>query len=40
VMQQELSTDVAKAIAAHIFGEVALPQTATMPASCPREGSR
>ena len=39
VMQQELSTDVAKAIAAHIFGEVALPQTATMPASCPREGS-
>jgi hypothetical protein len=40
VMQQELSTDVAKAIAAHIFGEVALPQTATMPAGCPREDSR
>ena len=40
VMQQELSTDVAKAIAAHIFGEAALPETATMPASCPREGSR
>jgi len=40
VMQQELSTDVAKAIAAHVFGEVALPETATMPASCPREGSR
>jgi hypothetical protein len=40
VMQQELSTDVAKAIAAHVFGEVALPETATMPASCPREDSR
>lgn len=40
VMQQALSTDVAKAIAAHIFGEVALPETATMPAGCPREDSR
>ena len=40
VMQQELSTDVAKAIAAHVFGEVALPEAATMPASCPREDSR
>jgi len=39
VMRQELSSEVAKAIAAHIFGEVALPQTATMPASCPREES-
>lgn len=39
VMQHELSSDVAKAIAAHIFGEVALPETATMPASCPREAS-
>ncbi|CUS33146.1 LPP20 family lipoprotein [Candidatus Nitrospira nitrificans] len=39
VMQHELSSDVAKAIAAHIFGEVALPETATMPASCPREES-
>jgi hypothetical protein len=39
VMQQELSSDVAKAIAAHIFGEVALPEAATMPASCPREES-
>jgi hypothetical protein len=40
VIQQELSSDVAKAIAAHIFGEVALPETATMPAGCPREDSR
>ncbi len=39
VMQQELSSDVAKAIAAHIFGEVILPEAATMPASCPREES-
>ena len=39
VMQHELSSDVAKAIAAHIFGEIALPETATMSASCPREES-
>jgi hypothetical protein len=39
VMQQELSSDVAKAIAAHIFGEAALSETATMSASCLREGS-
>jgi hypothetical protein len=39
VMQHELSSDVAKAIAAHIFGEVVLPETATIPASCPREES-
>jgi hypothetical protein len=39
VMRQELSAEAAKAIAAHIFGEVALPETATMPASCPREES-
>ena len=39
VMQQELSSDVATAIAAHIFGEAALPERATMPASCPREDS-
>ncbi|MFZ3012635.1 MAG: LPP20 family lipoprotein [Nitrospira sp.] len=39
VMQQSLSSDVAKAIAAHIFGEIVLPETATMPASCPREES-
>ncbi|MBH0201059.1 MAG: LPP20 family lipoprotein [Nitrospira sp.] len=29
VMQHELSSDVAKAIAAHIFGEIALPERAT-----------
>ena len=39
VMQQELSSDVAKTIAAYIFGEVALSETATMRASCPREQS-
>lgn len=39
VMQQELSSEVAKAIAAHIFGETVLPETATMPSSCPREES-
>ncbi len=37
VMQQQLSTDVAKAIAAHIFGEAALPAPAATPAGCPRD---
>ena len=39
VIQQEFSSDVAQAIAAHIFGEVALPATTAMPAGCPREAS-
>jgi hypothetical protein len=39
VMQQELSSDVAKAIAAHIYGEVALPETSAKSAGCPREDS-
>ena len=37
VMQQELSSDVAKAIAAHVYGESELPAQATRPAGCPRE---
>jgi len=38
VMRHELSSDVAKAIAAHIFGETALPMSAAMPGGgCPRE---
>lgn len=40
VMQQDLSTDVAKAIAAHVYGEAELPTEAIRPAGCPREGSR
>lgn len=40
MIRQELSSDVAKAIAAHIFGEVPLPATAVMPTGCPRETSR
>ena len=38
VMQQEFSTDVAKAIAAHVYGESELPAQASQPAGCPREG--
>lgn len=38
VMQQDLSGDVAKAIAAHIYGESELPAEAIRPAGCPREG--
>lgn len=37
-MQQELMSDVAKAIAAHIYGETELPAQAIRPAGCPREG--
>lgn len=40
VMQQDLSTDVAKAIAAHIYGESELPAEAIRPAGCPREGMK
>ena len=38
VMQQEFSADVAKAIAAHVFGETELPAQVSPPAGCPREG--
>ena len=38
VMQQDLSGDVAKAIANHIYGESELPAEAIRPAGCPREG--
>ncbi len=37
VMQQEFSNEVAKAIAAHIYGESELPASAALPAGCPRE---
>lgn len=37
VIQQEFSSDLAKAIAAHIYGEAALPAPAALPAGCPRE---
>jgi len=36
VIQQEFSTDLAKAIAGHIFGEAALPTPSVLPAGCPR----
>jgi hypothetical protein len=38
VMQQEFSADVAKAIAAHVYGESELPGQASQPAGCPRDG--
>jgi hypothetical protein len=37
VAQRELSSEVATAIAAHIFGEAMLPAPTAMPAGCPRE---
>jgi hypothetical protein len=38
IIQQEASTEVARAIAAHIFGEAALPDSGALPAGCPRGG--
>jgi hypothetical protein len=38
VMQQDMSSEVAKAIAAHVYGETELPAQAIRPAGCPREG--
>jgi len=38
VMQREMSTEVAKAIAAHVYGEAELPAQAASPAGCPRVG--
>jgi hypothetical protein len=40
IMQQDLSADVAKAIAAHVYGESELPAEAIRPAGCPREAGR
>ena len=40
VMQQDLSADVAKAIAAHVYGETELPTEAIRPAGCPRENMK
>ena len=37
VMQQDLSADVAKSIAAHVYGETELPAQASQPAGCPRD---
>ena len=38
VMQQEFIAEVAKAIAAHIYGESELSAQASQPAGCPRDG--
>lgn len=40
VMQQDMSAEVAKAIAAHVYGETELPAEAIRPAGCPRDGSK
>lgn len=37
VMQQEFSTDLAKAIAAYVYGDTELPAAPLPPAGCPRE---
>lgn len=37
VIQQEFSADLAKGIAAHVYGETELPASAAAPAGCPRD---
>jgi hypothetical protein len=37
VIQQEFSSDLAKAIAAHVLGEASLPAPNASPAGCPRD---
>ncbi|MEC4889350.1 MAG: LPP20 family lipoprotein [Nitrospira sp.] len=37
VIQQEFSSDLAKAIASHVFGEAPLPDSTASSAGCPRE---
>jgi len=37
VIQGELSSEVATMLAAHMFGEAALPMPAGIPAGCPRD---
>ncbi len=39
VMQQDFNSEVAKAIAAHIYGESELPAQAVRPAGCPRDNA-
>jgi hypothetical protein len=39
VIQQEFSSDLAKAIASHVFGEASLPAQSPSPAGCPREST-
>ncbi|MCW5798452.1 MAG: LPP20 family lipoprotein [Nitrospira sp.] len=37
VMQQEFSSDLARAVAAHIYGERELPVSSSAPSGCPKE---
>lgn len=39
VMQQEFMSEVAKTVAAHVYGESELPAEAVRPAGCPRDGT-
>lgn len=38
MIQHDMSSEVARAIAAHVYGEVELPAEAVRPAGCPRDG--
>ncbi len=37
VMQQEFASDLARSVAAHVYGEIDLPVSDSVPSGCPRE---
>jgi hypothetical protein len=37
VMQQEFASDLARSVAAHVYGEMDLPASAATPSGCPKE---
>ncbi len=40
VMQQEFASDLARSVAAHVYGEMDLPVSASPPSGCPREAGQ
>jgi hypothetical protein len=36
-MQQEFASDLARSVAAHVYGEMDLPASASTPSGCPKE---
>ncbi|MBI4001381.1 MAG: LPP20 family lipoprotein [Nitrospira defluvii] len=40
VMQQEFASDLARSVAAHVYGETDLPVSDSLPSGCPREAAQ
>ena len=39
IMQQEFSSDLARSVAAHVYGDTDLPISDSVPSGCPREAA-